>query len=215
MLTERIGAVGIRWRWRLFGVQCVNEARSLWWSSERVQSWFAGARSPSRNTMRVQTRGGGSGWGMSGKLLLLHQQRLVELTLVLLDLLLHVGDCTCNLWVKTDYTKYLEIRQRIKQIERLKTERYTTVNNMRKLPLKFWFSIKAYNYIFFLRKENKLMTHFVTLFLTNSVWFPYLVVGIMWEHLLGTCWGSRHNTNDQCDHTLDDACIDSLAALVV
>lgn len=34
---------------------------------------------------------------MGGKLLLLHQQRLVELTLVLLDLLLHVGDCTCNL----------------------------------------------------------------------------------------------------------------------
>lgn len=34
---------------------------------------------------------------MSGKLLLLHQQRLVQLTLVLLDLLLHVGDCTCNL----------------------------------------------------------------------------------------------------------------------
>lgn len=29
--------------------------------------------------------------------MLLHQQRLVELTLVLLDLLLHVGDCTCNL----------------------------------------------------------------------------------------------------------------------
>lgn len=34
---------------------------------------------------------------MRGKLLLLHQQRLVQLTLVLLDLLLHVGDCTCNL----------------------------------------------------------------------------------------------------------------------
>lgn len=29
--------------------------------------------------------------------LLLHQQGLVQLTLVLLDLLLHVIDCTCNL----------------------------------------------------------------------------------------------------------------------
>lgn len=38
---------------------------------------------------------------MGGKLLLLllHQQRLVELTLVLLDLLLHVGDCACDLGV--------------------------------------------------------------------------------------------------------------------
>ncbi len=37
---------------------------------------------------------------MRGKLLLLYQQRLVQLTLVLLDLLLHVGDCTCNLHEK-------------------------------------------------------------------------------------------------------------------
>lgn len=37
---------------------------------------------------------------MRGNLLLLHQQRLVQLTLVLLDLLLHVGDCTCNLGEK-------------------------------------------------------------------------------------------------------------------
>lgn len=44
----------------------------------------------------VQTSGGGGG-GVRGKLLLLYQQRLVQLTLVLLDLLLHVGDCTCNL----------------------------------------------------------------------------------------------------------------------
>lgn len=34
---------------------------------------------------------------MRGKLVLLHQQSLVQLTLVLLDLLLHVGDCSCNL----------------------------------------------------------------------------------------------------------------------
>lgn len=34
---------------------------------------------------------------MRGKLLLLHQQCLVQLALMLLDLLLHVGDCTCNL----------------------------------------------------------------------------------------------------------------------
>lgn len=46
---------------------------------------------------------------MRGKLLLLHQQRLVQLTLVLLDLLLHVGDCTCNLGEKrSSDTKILE-----------------------------------------------------------------------------------------------------------
>lgn len=37
---------------------------------------------------------------MRGKLLLLHQQCLVQLALMLLDLLLHVGDCTCNLGEK-------------------------------------------------------------------------------------------------------------------
>lgn len=38
---------------------------------------------------------------MRGKLLLLlHQKRLVQLALMLLDLLLHVGDCTCNLGEK-------------------------------------------------------------------------------------------------------------------
>lgn len=44
------------------------------------------------------SRGRGGGGGMRGKLLLLlHQQSLVQLALMLLDLLLHVGDCTCNL----------------------------------------------------------------------------------------------------------------------
>jgi hypothetical protein len=41
----------------------------------------------------VQARGGEGAEG----LLLLHQQGLGQLSLVLLDLLLHVIDCTCNL----------------------------------------------------------------------------------------------------------------------
>lgn len=45
----------------------------------------------------MQTSRGRRGGGMRGKLLLLHQQCLVQLALMLLDLLLHVGDCTCNL----------------------------------------------------------------------------------------------------------------------
>lgn len=45
----------------------------------------------------MQTSRGRRGGGMRGKLLLLHQQGLVQLALMLLDLLLHVGDCTCNL----------------------------------------------------------------------------------------------------------------------
>lgn len=96
-LTERVGAVGVGRRRRLFGVQCVGEARSLVWACEGIQGWFSGDGASGGAAGRVQTSRGGRGGGMRGKLLLLHQQRLVQLTLVLLDLLLHVGDCTCNL----------------------------------------------------------------------------------------------------------------------
>ena len=44
----------------------------------------------------MQTSRGRRGGRMRG-MLLLHQQCLVQLALMLLDLLLHVGDCTCNL----------------------------------------------------------------------------------------------------------------------
>ena len=83
-LTERVGAVGVR-RWmRLFGLQ-VREAWSLGVTWKRIQGGFG--------PTRMQARVGG------GRLLLLmlHQQGLGQLTLVLLDLLLHVIDCTCNL----------------------------------------------------------------------------------------------------------------------
>lgn len=97
-LTERVGAVGVGRRRRLFGVQCVSVACSLVWACEGIQGWFSGDRASGGATGRMQTsRGRRGGGGMRGKLLLLHQQRLVQLTLVLLDLLLHVGDCTCNL----------------------------------------------------------------------------------------------------------------------
>lgn len=53
----------------------------------------------------VQGRFGGDGVqacvGGGLMLLLLHQQGLGQLTLVLLDLLLHVIDCTCNLGGET------------------------------------------------------------------------------------------------------------------
>lgn len=100
-LTERVGAVGAGRRRRLFGVQCIGKARSLVSACEGVQGWFARAGASGGATGGMQTSGGGGRRrGMRGKLLLLHQQRLVQLTLVLLDLLLHVGDCTCNLGEK-------------------------------------------------------------------------------------------------------------------
>lgn len=59
---------------------------------------------------------------MRGKLLLLHQQRLVQLTLVLLDLLLHVGDCTCNLGERTSSvtTTHHKIRFRESRVRKKK-----------------------------------------------------------------------------------------------
>ena len=56
---------------------------------------------------------------MRGKLLLLHQQRLVQLTLVLLDLLLHVGDCTCNLGEKRAIVKKMHHQRKRWAMRRL------------------------------------------------------------------------------------------------
>lgn len=87
LLTERVGAVGVR-RWlRLFGLQ-VREAWSLGMTWKWIQGGFG--------STRMQA------WVGRGRLLLLllHQQGLGQLTLVLLDLLLHVIDCTCNLGKK-------------------------------------------------------------------------------------------------------------------
>lgn len=69
---------------------------------------------------------------MRGKLLLLHQQRLVQLTLVLLDLLLHVGDCTCNLGraeeqKKTETVKYSEKQTSLRSHRLLRLECITKV----------------------------------------------------------------------------------------
>lgn len=72
--TERVGTVGIGRRGRLFGVQCVSQARSLVGAREGVQWWFAGAWASRRASWGVQTsRGwGGRVGGMRRKLLLLH-----------------------------------------------------------------------------------------------------------------------------------------------
>jgi hypothetical protein len=100
-LTERVGAVATaRGGGLLFDVQRVREAWVLVLSREGVQEGLS--ETPSLAGRRVQSGGGGGGGGRGGQvggrlLLLLHQQGLVELALVLLDLLLHVADCTCNL----------------------------------------------------------------------------------------------------------------------
>lgn len=120
-LTELIGAVGVgRRRW-LFGVQCVGEARSVVWACEGIHSWFARARASGGAARGMQTSGGGR--GMRGKLLLLHQQRLVQLTLVLLDLLLHVGDCACNLAEKRSSVTTMHHKIKFWATKRRKTRR--------------------------------------------------------------------------------------------
>lgn len=117
-LTERIGVVGIGRRRRLFGVQWVGEARSLMGACEGIQDWFTG----DRTTGMMQTGRGRRGGGMRGKLLLLHQQCLVQLALMLLDLLLHVGDCTCNLDEKD--RRYNGHWHRSKGQKRIKKKRF-------------------------------------------------------------------------------------------
>ena len=102
-LTEGVGAVATaRGGGLLFGVQRVGEARVLVLPREGVQEGLS--ESPGLAGRRVQSGGGGGRGGggggrgqVGGRLLLFHQQGLVELALVLLDLLLHVADCTCNL----------------------------------------------------------------------------------------------------------------------
>lgn len=86
-LTERVRGERVGRRLRLFGRQIRD--RQAWcllvWR-KCIQCWFACA---------------GMQAGMRGRrlllLLLLNQQNLGQLPLVLLDLLLHVIDCTCNL----------------------------------------------------------------------------------------------------------------------
>lgn len=85
-LTNRVGWEGIWRRLRLFGLKVGNrEAGDLGMGWKCVQSWFACAEMQARV------------WGGRLLLLLFHQQSLSQLPLVLLDLLLHVIDCTCNL----------------------------------------------------------------------------------------------------------------------
>ena len=86
-LTQRVRAEGAGRTLRLFGLQVGDgQAWSLRVSWEDVQVWFGEAG--------VQAAVGRGGRRL---LLLLHQQSLRQLPLVLLDLLLHVIDCACNL----------------------------------------------------------------------------------------------------------------------
>lgn len=113
----------------------------------------------------MQTSRGRRGGGMRGKLLLLHQQCLVQLALMLLDLLLHVGDCTCNLdekercsqrvgwswnvfeieyWGKSDINKDLcwwrvENQRRTKSLSHRNTVCYSTTSKVFSWePFKAW-----------------------------------------------------------------------------